>query len=310
MFAAETHRLLGDAIVEEPFRPVVKGRSPALAGVDFAGGPPLKGYVASKPKRFSDVLLEAKNDLPLLAETHYGLGKTVAFLSDAKNRWAADWLSWPGYARFWGQLVRDSARRPNGEGIDWSVAREGRNAVVQLTALGKNGLRNDLVPQVRITAPGGGRSVAMLDQVALGQYRAQVPLAEASAMCHGTSSCCPVAASTRLCCASRQPHVFYAYSDEYRLLPADVPLLRTLSDQTGGVFAPRAEEIFRARADGGASNAPLWRYCVGVALLSVPARHPRSACALELAPPEGGAPFAALIASNHHPIGPAPLLPV
>ena len=125
LFAAETHRLLGDAIVEEPFRPVVKGRSPALAGMDFAAGPPLKGYVASRPKRFSDVLLEAKNDLPLLAETHYGLGKTVAFLSDAKNRWAADWLTWPGYARFWGQLVRDCARRADRAGIQWSVARDG-----------------------------------------------------------------------------------------------------------------------------------------------------------------------------------------
>src|SRR5207248_1853255 len=53
LFAAETHRLLGDSIVEEPFRPRVLGWSPILAGVDFATGPQLKGYVASKPKRFA-----------------------------------------------------------------------------------------------------------------------------------------------------------------------------------------------------------------------------------------------------------------
>ncbi|MGH8629885.1 MAG: VWA domain-containing protein, partial [Burkholderiales bacterium] len=109
LFAGETRRVRGDATVEELFRPRVKAWSAATSGVDFSSAPQLKGYVESKPKRFSDVLLEAKEDLPLLAETHYGLGKTVVFLSDVKNRWATDWLAWPGYARLWGQIVRDSA---------------------------------------------------------------------------------------------------------------------------------------------------------------------------------------------------------
>jgi uncharacterized membrane protein len=57
--------------------------------------------VVARPKRFSEVLLQAVKQEPLLVETHYGLGKTVAFLSDVKNRWAARWLTWDGYARFW-----------------------------------------------------------------------------------------------------------------------------------------------------------------------------------------------------------------
>ena len=43
LFAAETHRLLDDSIVEEPFRPRVKAWSPTLAGVDFAAGPAAQG---------------------------------------------------------------------------------------------------------------------------------------------------------------------------------------------------------------------------------------------------------------------------
>jgi Ca-activated chloride channel homolog len=268
LFAQETHRLLGDAIVEEPFRPKVKARSPTIAGVDFTTGPQLKGYVASKPKRFSDVLLEAKNDLPLLAETHYGLGKTVAFLSDVKNRWASDWLSWPGYARLWGQVVRDSARRDTGEGVSWSVSREGRDAIIHLTALGKDGsFRNGLWPQVRITTPGGRSSIAVLGEVAPGRYRALVPLANADSvpwrfeLLPGSG----ISAAEVARVGSRR--LFYSYSDEYRLLPANLPLLRALSEQTGGAFAPRPEEIFRPRGDGGLSTAPLWRYCAGVALL-------------------------------------------
>jgi hypothetical protein len=40
-----------------------------------------------------------------------------------------------------------------------------------------------------------------------------------------------------------------------------------LSEQTGGRFAPRADEIFRPRGDGGITTTPLWPYCTGAALL-------------------------------------------
>ncbi len=268
LFAAETHRLLNDSIVEEPFRPLVKGWSPTLAGVDFATGPQLKGYVAAKPKRFSDVLLEAKKDLPLLAETHYGLGKTVVFLSDVKDRWAADWLGWAGYSRLWAQVVRDSARRDSGEGVSWSVARDGRNALIHLSALGNDGsFRTGLWPEVRITAPSGRNSIAALRQVAPGRYRAQVPLTTAGSVPWRFELLPGPGMSAAEAARAGGRRLFYAYSDEYRLLPANLPLLRTLSEQTGGVLAPRAEEVFRPRGDGGFSATPLWPYCTGVALL-------------------------------------------
>ena len=268
LFAAETHRLLNDSIVEERFRPQVKAVSPTFAGVDFAGGPELKGYVTTKPKRFSDVLLEAKKDLPLLAETHYGLGKTVAFLSDVKNRWAADWIEWPGYARLWAQVVRDSARRDSGEGVRWSVTREGREAFIHLTALGNDGsFLNGLWPEVRITTPGGKGSVAGLRQVAPGQYRAQVPVSAAGDIPWRFELLPGPGLSAADIARVGSRRLFYSYPDEYRLLPANLPLLRTLSEQTGGVFAPQAEEIFRPRGDGGITTTLLWPYCAGAALL-------------------------------------------
>ena len=58
---------------------------------------------------------------PLLARWRQGLGQAVAFTSDAKNRWAVDWLRWPGYAKFWAQLVRSSMRHDgqrSGHGYD------------------------------------------------------------------------------------------------------------------------------------------------------------------------------------------------
>ncbi|HWQ38901.1 MAG TPA: VWA domain-containing protein [Burkholderiales bacterium] len=268
LFAGETRRVRGDAVVEEPFRPLVKASSPAIAGVDFAAGPALKGYVESRPKRFSDVLLEAKKDLPLLAETHYGLGKTVVFLSDVKNRWAADWLQWPGYARLWGQVVREAARREAADGVKWQVVREGRRARVELTALGADGsFRNGLLPQVRITAPQGSSSTVTLRQIAPGRYQTEVPLAAAGGQSWrfellpggGIGAADVARAGVR--------RLFYSYPDEYRLLPPDLVLLRALSEQTGGSLAPPEEEIFKPRADGGLRSLALWPYLAAAALL-------------------------------------------
>ncbi len=268
LFVGDIRRVRGDSIVEEPFRPLVKARSPAIAGVDFATGPELKGYVESKPKGFSDVLLEAKKDLPLLAETHYGLGKTVVFLSDAKDRWAVDWLRWPGYATFWAQVVRDSARRDSGEGLSWGVTREGRDALIHFTALGDGGsFRDGLWPQVRITGPNGRSTETALRQVAPGQYRTRVPLAAASSVPWRFELLPGPGVSAADVARAGSRRLFYSYSDEYRLLPANLPLLRTLSEQTGGSLAPTADEIFKPRGDGGVISVPLWPYCAGAALL-------------------------------------------
>lgn len=268
LFAAETRRLLNDSIVEENFRPRVKAWSPTIAGVDFARAPELKGYVATKRKVFSDVLLEAKNDQPLLAETHYGLGKTVGFLSDVKDRWAVEWLRWPGYAKFWAQVVRDSARRDSGEGLHWEVVREGREARIELTALGVGGkFHSELWPRVRVTDPGGRNTDVALRQIGPGRYSARTPLTATGSEPwrfellpgHGVGMPEAVRAGIR--------RLFYAYPDEDRLLPANLPLLRTLSEQTGGQFAPRAEEIFESRGDGGIVNIGLWPYLTSAALL-------------------------------------------
>jgi hypothetical protein len=267
LFVGETRRVRGDATVEQRFRARVKGWSPTLAGVDFATAPELRGYVESRPKRFSDVLLEAKEDLPLLAETRYGLGKTVVFLSDVKNRWAADWLAWPGYARLWAQVVRDSARHDTAQNLTLSVTREGRSALIELAALGVDGrFRDGLAPTVRVIAPNKSNSLAALRQVAPGRYRAQVPLGAAGSVPWrfepvpgpGLSKAEVARAGTR--------SLFYSYPDEYRLLPANLPLLRTLSEQTGGSLAPDPQEIFRPRGDGSVRVTPLWPLFVGLAV--------------------------------------------
>ena len=268
MFVAEARRLLGESLVEEPFRPLVKAKGEALAGVDFGAGPPLRGYVRANAKRFSDVLLEAKNGEPLLVQTRYGLGKTVAFLSDLKNRWAVEWLSWPGYARFWAQVVRDAIRDSADQGLAWRVSRRGPEALITLSALdGDGAYRNGLSPKVRVVTPDAQSNVMVLRQVAPGTYRASMPLQAFRQSAYRFELLPSPGISRQETTQAGARSLFYPRSDEFRALPPNVALLEALSRQTGGKLAPKAEEVLAPSSDAAVASAPLWPYLAAAALL-------------------------------------------
>jgi Ca-activated chloride channel homolog len=267
MFVAETRRLLGESIVEESFRPIVRGRSEMLLGVDFAGGPMLKGFVVAKPKKFSDVLLDAKDGQPLLAETYYGLGKTVAFLSDVKNRWAAHWLSWPGYGQMWAQVVRASVRHDGDGQLGWRVVREGREAIITLKASNPDGTYRNLAPKVRVITPEAQSTVVVLRQVASGKYRAHVPLAASRNAPFRFELIPSLGVSAQELARVGTRSLFYSYSDEYRVLQPNLPFLKALSESTGGKLAPKASEIFADLGDGGDVSKALWQYFAAAALI-------------------------------------------
>jgi hypothetical protein len=267
LFVSETRRLLGDAMVEEQFRPTMARPSDVLAGLDFAAGPPLGGFVITRAKQFSDVLLRASDEQPLLATTQYGLGRTAAFLSDVKNRWSAEWLNWDGYGRFWSQLVREVIARRAEAGINWRVTRDGHVADVELTAL-TSGLayRNSLLPKVRVTNPNGEIDTVLLRQVAPGEYRAGLPIA-ASARAYRFELLAGGGISATEATAAGEQVVSYTWTDEYRLLPPNNRLLHEISDSTGGVFAARAKDVFADYDDTQLVARSIWYWFVAAALL-------------------------------------------
>jgi uncharacterized membrane protein len=268
LFVAEARRLLGESMVEEPFRPRLRASTPAVRGIDFRTAPQLKGYVVTRPKRFSEVALEAPKEMPLLSQTTYGLGRTTAFLSDAKNRWGANWLEWPGYGQLWAQVVRDTMRQ-RAEPLVLSVDREDSEAVVQLIAQAPDGrYRSDLSPRVRITRPDGTSGVVPLRQVSHGTYVARIPLAVARSGGYRIELLAGGKLTQQDVAQVGPRTLFYAYSDEYRALPPDVALLKALSAQTGGAFGARPEEIFDLRGEASVAEKPLWQHFAWAALLA------------------------------------------
>ncbi len=124
---AATH--LGKLVREQAFRPQAVESHPMLAGWDAAQAPELLGYVKTIRKATTQVPLVTDLGDPLLAHWRFGLGKVTAFTSDCKSRWAALWIAgWPGYSQFWGQVLREMARNPQGRNMDIHLARDARGA--------------------------------------------------------------------------------------------------------------------------------------------------------------------------------------
>jgi uncharacterized membrane protein len=266
IFIEETQRAVRSNLLEDAFKPVVKRRMEAFRGVDFEQAPPLKGYVSATARDNAEVFLVSQSGSPLLARWQYGLGKVVVFTSDVKNRWAVNWLDWPGYGKLWAQLTRETMRRDSGEELDFRVSREGGEAVISLTALTADGhFRDDLAPRVRVSGPDGATTTVELRHSGAGAYRLRVPLASGAALRFELADSPGLSRLAVGRTGSRR--LFYAYPDEYRALPPNLELLRTLAEETGGKLAPSIAEVFAHNGDHSRVSRTLWPWLAVLALL-------------------------------------------
>jgi len=259
IFTEETELATGKTLREESFKPVVKKNVEAFKGIDFEGAPPLLGYVATKSKDTSEVLLESKRKDPILARWQYGLGKTAAFLSDLKDRWAVDWLRWNGYPKFWSQLVRETMRRRDDNEFDFRVVKNGDEAKVSINAIRKDGqFRNKLETHVRVVGPDQAVSDVDVHQVGPGSYEAKYPLTKKGSYLFRAIGADSGGASRVIA---------YSYPDEYHFYPPNTELLRSISNETKGRFQPRIDDIFGANGETATLPTPLWPFFAALALL-------------------------------------------
>jgi hypothetical protein len=173
LFVQDAQRLLDNDAREEDITLRAVGRHPSIDGVDLRTAPPLHGYQEVKPRPAAPaVLTDGDAAHPTLVRWPYGLGEVAVWASDAGPRWARSWARWPGYDRFWTQLVRSSLRRHEGDAIAVEVEYAGTSASVRVVERGSD----PGALTARITEAGAARVLAM--QVSEpGVHQAAVPLA-------------------------------------------------------------------------------------------------------------------------------------
>ena len=176
IFIKETAVILKSAIYEEPFQPQLRSASEVVRGIGSTEYPKLLGYVATTPKPRAETPLWTDKGDPLLAHWQYGLGRAVAFTSDAKARWARIWLDWDKYRQFWSQIGQWSMRRLENADFTTEVAVDKGEGLINVEALDEQGnFRNFLNLQAVVASPKGERQTVRLEQTGPGHYEARFP---------------------------------------------------------------------------------------------------------------------------------------
>ncbi|MEA3186530.1 MAG: hypothetical protein QOD99_360 [Chthoniobacter sp.] len=263
IFSTETLRVAQSSLIEEPFMAVRSKSSPIFNGIDWTQSPLLLGYNATKPKPTADVLLATERGEPLLATWRYGLGQTAAWTSDAKARWASEWLGWPGYGKFWSQLVRTLMRKNGQSNLQVAVQDDGARVSLSIDAVSADGsFRNEVPVQISCMKPNGETQTASAEQEAPGNYRASFDL--------------PPQGTTIFSVSAGQENENYvfgytrSYPAEFSTSETNEALLRQLAETGHGKFAPEPSEVFARPAKASVHRVDLTPYLLSAALLLFP----------------------------------------
>jgi uncharacterized membrane protein len=277
IFAEETQLAMRSYIVEEPFYPTLTAVSPILTGIDTV--PQLAGYVATTPKPAGRVILTTHQNDPLLAAWQYGLGRAVAWTSDATGRWAQQWVTWDEFSRFWAQVVRWTIVERTEVPVEMTVAMEGEVAHVTVDAQDEDGaFVNGLDAGVSIVGPDGEAVQVELAQTAPGRYEGSfVPQAEGAHVMRLTASAPPQPPPLAGGEEGEGEDVLalttgwvMGYSPEYAALEGDPTYLAGLAEAGGGAVLEEPTEAVAHNIKGFGVRQDLWPYLLALAALLLP----------------------------------------
>jgi uncharacterized membrane protein len=245
----------GVTAVEKSITPKVVKHAEVLDGVGIESAPALHGYVRYQAQPASDTILEAERD-PLLVRWQYGLGRAAVFTSDAKNRWAANWVTWPGFDKLWANIFRDLLpHAPQSEtSADFDRA---SNELVVDYRLSRNLDEPAVIPDIYVFGPNGFQAPLKVAKVAAGHYRGRLAIGAAQ----GLFRIRPEADSRAF------PELgFYRQEDEMLEYGNNQALLKQIAASTGGRFQPSPRQVFDAGGRSIQATMQLWPGLLALAL--------------------------------------------
>ncbi|MGD0772994.1 MAG: VWA domain-containing protein [Candidatus Solibacter sp.] len=246
----------GVTAVEKAITVKVVKQAEILDGVGMDSAPQLKGYVRFISRPTSDTILMADREDPLLVRWQYGLGRVAVFTSDAKNRWAANWVQWPGFDKLWANIFRDLLPHapPSETTADFDRASE---ELVVDYRLSRNVEEPAQTPDIFVLGPDGFHAPLKMGKVAAGHYRGRLGIGQNQ----GLFRVRPLVDSRAF------PEVgFYRQEDEMQEYGNNEQLLRQIATSTGGRFGVKAGDVFEAAGRSIPANMELWPGLLALAL--------------------------------------------
>jgi Ca-activated chloride channel homolog len=264
--AKETAIASRASVAEGQFQPLPLEASPLLSGLEGASLPNLAGYVQTTARPGATIALASPRQDPILAHWHYGLGRVVAWTSDAGSLWARDWFAAPAAAVF-AQALRWTMTAPVDPRLNVSAQISGSAMTLSVDSLEPDGSFGDgFDTRATVVTPAASATEIRLPQVAPGRYQRTFDIAEAGVY--------------QVLVRQVQPsgdvleEVLGTVADgnvEERSVGTNEALLGALAAQTGGRKLVAPEDAFAPDPTSAARAwQPLWAWLVVAALLLFP----------------------------------------
>jgi uncharacterized membrane protein len=247
----------GSTAVERNVHATVVKQAEILQGVDIARAPALGGYVRFTARPTADAILNVEDRDPLLVRWQYGLGRAAVFTSDAKSRWAANWINWPGFDRLWTNIFRDLLPHAQSSEATAEFDRANNELVVDYY-LGRNVEEPSQPPDIFAFGPNGFQQPLKVSKMAAGYYRGRVPVGPAE----GLFRVRPLEESRAF------PEVgWYRQEEELTEFGSNPGVLEQLARSTGGRMNPAPEQVFDAGGRSIQTSMRLWPGLLALAVL-------------------------------------------
>jgi len=256
IFMKETTEAQKSQLVEDLIHARIAKRVEAIEGTGVENAPALHGYVTTKPKPTSETILISDLGEPILARWRHGAGTVVAWTSDVKNRWSADWLRWGGYPKFWAQLVRTTMRRKVYDSYDLFAKVDDGRAEVVVDAIDPNDrFVNELDTTLQVIDPKTNKVTAEIpmDQSAAGRY-----VADFKVQRYGSFLLKAVHKRDGKTVAESMGSVALPYPLEYLKSTPDTEPLAHAATVTGGHDQAKPAEVWSAEGESVSYTQDLW----------------------------------------------------
>jgi len=249
-------------LIEQELAPTGASPSDLLAGVPTTGLPPVQGLVATQLKDRSTLALKVNHpdqgDLPLLAHWNYGVGRSVAWTSDATSRWSKSWLEDPLYEQLWTQIVRWAAGSESPSHLVVDSRIEEGILEIEVDALDSAGrFQNFLTGEARVIAPDLSVRPLELAQVGPGKYRASTTADQLGSWLIGIAMYDQEVLTGQAVSEAVQP-----YSPEFRPNDNGKALLQAISTIGAGGWLTAPEDAFARPNQARQIPNPMWSWLV------------------------------------------------
>lgn len=247
-------------IIEEDFKPKIVSYSPILENINWKEVPILKGYVATEIKPGAEEHIQAPDNFPLFSKWHFGIGRTFAFASDAKGRWAKNWLQWDGFKKFWAQSIRWLKRDFQKNIYQTKMFLEGNKGKIILYAYDENGEPlNFLDLHLNVSSTNADSFVGKMIQKGIGRYECEFE-APAKGVYFAT-----VSDKEKKIVANVGGSI--SYSPEFLPLEPAIGKLKQLTLKTNGKFIEEPKDIFAHTAKPVKTFQDIWKELLFLALM-------------------------------------------